>query len=151
LPYNPGALGGQPPLYSRDDLARPLGWETAGESALAAAAPEQVAGYTPVVEVDPQPVYDEAEMASAVFSEFSSLTAERPKVERTRAGLQKRVPVEAPPAAAEPLEEDLSTAHIERNPEDVRTRFSSFYSGTQRARSDVEAFEKTTHGSSLEA
>ena len=151
MPYNPGALGGQPPLYSRDDLARPLGWETAGESALAAAAPEQAAGYTPVVEVDPQPVFDEAELASAVFSEFSSLTSERPKVERTRAGLQKRVPVEVQPQAAQPAEEDLSLAHIDRNPDDVRTRFSSFYSGTQRARTDVEAFEKSTQGSALES
>lgn len=150
-PYNPGALGGQPPMYTRDDLARPLGWETAGESALAATAPEQVAGYNPVVQVDPQPVYDEAEMASAVFSEFSSLTAERPKVERTRAGLQKRRPADAPPVEVQQIEEDLSTAHIDRNPDEVRTRFSSFYSGTQRARTDVEAFEKSAYGSSYES
>jgi hypothetical protein len=150
-PYNPGALGGHPPIYSRDDLARPLGWETAGESALAATVPDQVVGYNPVVQVDPQPVFDEAEMASAVFSEFSSLTAQRPKVERTRAGLQKRRPADAPPVQVEQIEEDLSTAHIDRNPDEVRSRFSSFYSGTQRARTDVEAFEKSTYGSSYES
>lgn len=145
-PYNPGALGGTPPLYTRDDLARPVGWETAGESALAAAAPEVVSTYTPaVVQLDPEPAAydDDADLASAVFNEFSSLTSERPKVEKTRAGLTKRQRQEVAPPP-EPIEEELAIAHVERDPEEIRARFSNFYSGTQRARHDVEAFEQQT-------
>lgn len=150
-PYNPGVLGGEPPMYTRDDLARPLGWETAGETALQAAAPEQATTYHPIVQLEPQVEEPgEEDMTSAVFSELSSLSAERPKVERTRAGLQKRRPSTAPPVEVQPLEESVEVPHKERNPEEIRSRFSNFYSGTQRARHDVEVFEQSSQGSSTE-
>lgn len=146
-PYNPGVLGGEPPLYSRDDLARPLGWETAGASALQAAAPEQSKTYQPSVQLEPQPVGEDEDMASSVFSELSSLTSERPKVERTKVGLQRRRPADAPPPEVTPIEDVPETVAVTRDPETIRSRFSSFYSGTQRARTDVEAFERTTQES----
>lgn len=146
-PYNPGVLGGEPPAYSRDDLARPLGWETAGASALQAAAPEQSMSYQPAVQLEPQVVEEEEDMASSVFSELSSLTSERPKVERTKVGLQRRRPADAPPPEVTPIEDVPEAPAVQRDPETIRSRFSSFYSGTKRARTDVEAFERTTQES----
>lgn len=131
--------------FTPDQLANPVGWEAAGASALQAAEPESARSYRPVVQIDPEPVEEGsgAPDMSDVFSEFSSLTAERPKVEKTRAGLAKRQ--KAPAAerpAPEPLETEVSIPAAPRDAEAVRSRFSNFYSGTQRARSDVAAFEQ---------
>src|SRR5690606_24689769 len=65
--------------YSPDQLARPLGWEAAGASALQAAAPETATEYRPLVQIDPEPIGD-GDFASDAFSELSSLAMERPKV-----------------------------------------------------------------------
>lgn len=121
-------------VFSPDQLATPLGWEQAGASALQAAQPEVNQEYQPVVQVDPQRADGgSTDVASEVFSELSSLTAERPKVVKTSAGLTKRTPVEPKPEAAE---EPVYTPH-DRDAEGVRDRFSSFYSGTRRAREDA--------------
>jgi signal transduction histidine kinase len=146
-PYNPGTLGGEPPLYSRDDLARPLGWETAGASALQAAAPDQAASYQPSVQMDPGPVGEDEDMASSVFSELSSLSSERPKVERTKVGLQRRRPADAPAPEVTPIEDVVDAPRVSRDADTIRSRFSSFYSGTQRARTDVAEFERSTQDS----
>ncbi|MDE0572020.1 ATP-binding protein [Demequina sp. B12] len=128
--------------FSPDDLARATGWEAAGQSAIQAAEPEVSSGYQPIIQPEPLPD-DEPDMTSAVFSELSSLAAERPKVEKTRAGLQKRRPADAPPVEVKPLAaEPTATPSADRDAEAVRHRFSSFYSGTQRARSDVEAMDR---------
>ena len=97
------------------------------------------------MQIDPEPVEEDsgAPDMSDVFSEFSSLTAERPKVEKTRAGLAKRQKApEAERPAPQPLETEVSIPAAPRDAEAVRSRFSNFYSGTQRARSDVAAFEQ---------
>jgi hypothetical protein len=141
--------GGVPAMYSPDQLARPLGWEAAGESALQAAAPEAATEYRPVVQVESQQQGEgSVDFTSEVFSELSSLAAERPKVEKTRAGLVKRTPVEreAEPEAGA----DIAAAEVPRDAEAVRNRFSSFYSGTQRAREDVRSFNDSTQGSLTE-
>lgn len=153
-----GPLSGPPPafvpydagtVYSPDQLARPLGWETAGASALQAAAPEAATEYRPVVQITPDWSDSGPEdFASAVFSELSSLAAERPKVEKTSAGLQKRTPV----AREEPREEPVAAAAAApRDADAVRSRFSAFYSGTQRARDDVQNFHESTQGSLTES
>ena len=141
--------GGVPANYSPDQLARPLGWEAAGESALQAAAPEAATEYRPVVQVESQQQGGgSVDFTSEVFSELSSLAAERPKVEKTRAGLVKRTPVEREvdsvggAAVADP--------EVPRDAEAIRHRFSSFYSGTQRARDDVKNFNDSTQGSLTE-
>jgi hypothetical protein len=92
-----------------------------------------------VVDIQPAPLDGEEEGpdVSEVFSELSSLSAERPKVEKTRAGLAKRRADDAPPVEVAPIEEAPPVPAAQRNPEELRDRFSSFYSGTQRARRDV--------------
>ena len=83
------------PCTRRTSWRVPSGWEAAGASALQAAAPESATEYRPVVQISPDPSSaGQEDFASAVFSELSSLAAERPKVETTRAGLAKRTPVE---------------------------------------------------------
>lgn len=127
--------------FSPDDLANPVGWEAAGASALQAAGPEVQTSYTPKVDLDSE--QDAAPDLSSVFSEFSSLSSQRPKVEKTRAGLQKRRAVDAPPVEVKPIEEEVVVAPRNRDADAVRSRFSSFYSGTQRARSDAAEFERS--------
>ncbi len=126
--------------YSPDQLAKPLGWEEAGATALEASAPESASEYRPVVQIAPEPTqggYDAAD----VFSELSSLATKRPKVEKTKAGLVKRTPVER----AAPLDDapaaQASENSVPRDAEAVRSRFAAFYSGTQRARSATEGFD----------
>ncbi|WP_062137619.1 sensor histidine kinase [Demequina aestuarii] len=131
--------------YSPDELAKASGWEAAGASALQAAEPEGATTYQPVIQ--PDNGGDDmggADLTSAVFSELSSLAAERPKVEKTRAGLQRRRPTNADPVEVTPIQEDASLAPADRDADAVRSRFSSFYSGTKRARDDVAAFERQT-------
>ncbi|MCB2413689.1 nitrate- and nitrite sensing domain-containing protein [Demequina sp. TTPB684] len=138
-----------PMAYSPDQLARPMGWEAAGESALQAAAPEAATEYRPVVQIDPQPVGEGfADFSSEVFSELSSLASKRPKVEKTQAGLVKRTPVERS-TEPEPVAE-VAAPEVPRDADAVRNRFSSFYSGTQRARDDVKNFNDSTQGSLTE-
>lgn len=141
--------GGVPMAYSPDQLASPLGWEAAGESALQAAAPDTATEYRPVVQINSdQQAEGSVDYASEVFSELSSLAAERPKVEKTRAGLVKRTPVER---EAEPESTaDVAAPDVPRDAEAVRNRFSSFYSGTHRAREDVKNFNDSTQGSLTE-
>ena len=135
-------------VYSPDQLARPLGWETAGASALQAAAPESATEYRPVVQISPDSsISGQEDFASAVFSELSSLAAERPKVETTRAGLAKRTPVAREVVSDEPVQAAPSAP---RDAEAVRSRFSAFYSGTQRAKDDVQNFNDSTQGSLTE-
>ena len=137
-------------MYSPDQLARPLGWEAAGESALQAAAPEVATEYRPVVQIETQESSEgTGDFASDVFSELSSLAAERPKLEKTRAGLVKRTPVEK--VEEEGPTVDVATPAVPRDAESVRNRFSSFYSGTQRARDDVKNFNDSTQGSFRES
>jgi hypothetical protein len=118
-----------------------MGWEAAGASALQAAEPDVQTSYSPKVDLDSD--HGGGSDLSSVFSEFSSLSAERPKVEKTRAGLQKRRADDAPPVAVTPIDLDVVVAPRERNADDVRSRFSSFYSGTARARSDAAEFERS--------
>ncbi len=135
-------------VYSPDQLARPLGWETAGASALQAAAPESATEYRPVVQISPESNSPgQEDFASSVFSELSSLAAERPKVETTRAGLAKRTPVPLEEVSEAPVQ---TVASAPRDAEAVRSRFSAFYSGTQRARDDVHDFNESTQGSLTE-
>ncbi|MFW2512534.1 ATP-binding protein [Demequina sp. SO4-13] len=129
--------------YTPDELAQASGWETAGASALEAAEPDGATTYQPVIQPDNNGDGG-ADLTSAVFSELSSLASERPKVEKTRAGLQRRRPADAAPVEVRPIEEDASLAPAERDADAVRSRFSSFYSGTKRARDDVAAFERQT-------
>ena len=141
--------GGLPAMYSPDQLARPLGWEAAGESALQAAAPEAATEYRPVVQVESQQQGGgSVDFTSEVFSELSSLAAERPKVEKTRAGLVKRTPVER--EADSEGSADVAEPEVPRDAEAIRHRFSSFYSGTHRARDDVKNFNDSTQGSLTE-
>ena len=135
--------------YSPDQLASPLGWETAGASALQAAAPEATISYRPVVQITPGGGDSgDGDYASAVFSELSALVAERPKVEKTSAGLQKRTPVAREEPAREP---EHPAVQAPRDAEAVRSRFSAFYSGTQRARDDAQNFSDTTRQSPTES
>jgi len=146
----PSAFGPDHPgvTYSPDQLARPLGWETAGASALQAAAPESATEYRPVVQISPDSgLSGQEDFTSAVFSELSSLAAERPKVETTRAGLAKRTPVAREAVPDEPVQAAPSAP---RDAEAVRSRFSAFYSGTQRAKDDVQNFNDSTQGSLTE-
>ena len=129
--------------YSPDQLASPLGWEAAGASALQAAAPEAATSYRPVVQISPESGESaDVDYVSAVFSELSSLVSERPKVATTRAGLTKRTPVAREKPAPEP---EQAVAQAPRDAEAVRSRFSAFYSGTQRARDDAHHSHGTTH------
>ncbi len=136
--------------YSPDQLASPLGWEVAGQSALQAAAPDSTTEYRPVVQIDPQSQAEgSVDYVTDVFSELSSLAAERPKLEKTPAGLVKRTPVaretEPGPSA------DVAEPEVPRDAEAVRNRFSSFHSGTQRGRRDVKTFKDSTQGSLTES
>ncbi len=146
----PSALGHDPlgTVYSPDQLARPLGWETAGASALQAAAPDSAIEYRPVVQISPDSnSMGQEDYASAVFSELSSLASQRPQVETTRAGLAKRTPVAREIVPDEPVQGPPTPP---RDAEAVRNRFLAFYSGTQRARDDVRNFNNSTQGSLTE-
>ncbi|WP_082227281.1 sensor histidine kinase [Demequina rhizosphaerae] len=131
----------EPQQFSPEDLAEAHGWEAAGASALAAATDETVeTSYAPVLDTEHSSGRtwdDDADLQHAVFSELSSLSASRPKVEKTKAGLQKRRRPEETPVEATPLEDEVTLSPKERDAEAVRSRFSSFYSGTQRARTDA--------------
>ncbi|WP_084079385.1 ATP-binding protein [Demequina sp. NBRC 110057] len=129
--------------FSAEELAQAHGWEAAGESALQAAAPESATTYQPIIRPEERDGGD-TDVASAVFSELSSLAAERPKIEKTRAGLQKRRQSDAPPVEVKPLEEEVAVTPAERDADAVRNRFSAFYSGTQRARQDAADFDRAT-------
>jgi hypothetical protein len=133
-----GSHAGQ---FTPDDLASPVGWEAAGASALQAAAPDVQTSYSPKVDLDTGA--GAGVDLSSVFSEFSSLSSSRPKVEKTRAGLQKRRGADAPAVVVKPIEDEVVVAPRERDADAVRSRFSSFYSGTQRARSDAAEFERS--------
>ncbi len=85
---------------------------------------------------------------SEVFSELSSLSAERPKVEKTQAGLAKRRAEGAPPVEVTPIEQEPAATPANRDADQMRERFSSFYSGTQRARRDVEEMDGQAHRAS---
>jgi hypothetical protein len=152
--YEGAEYGAAAQAYSPDEFAKPYGWEGAGANALAAASGETVqTGYSPEAYVPTAPTLPdgtEAEMTSAVFSEFTSLATERPKVQRTKAGLQRR----AKPPETEPEEIPVPPAPAEaevkpvaRDPEAVRSSFSNFHSATSRARdsegegSDVHSAE----------
>ncbi len=123
--------------YSADQFAHPYGWERAGASALEAASGETIQGsYSPEAYMPTAPILpdgSEAEMTSAVFSEFSSLVTERPKIQRTKVGLQVRTKSEEEQAASIPIEE-IEVKSIPRDPEAIRLSFSSFHSATNRAR-----------------
>ncbi|MDN4487604.1 ATP-binding protein [Demequina sp. SYSU T00039] len=126
--------------FTPEQLANPMGWEAAGQSAIAEADGDSGV-YTPIIDTESpsgrSAADDEADLARDVFAELSSLSESRPKVEKTKAGLQKRrKPAEVEPEVT-PLDEEVTLAHKERDAEAVRNRFSSFYSGTQRARSDA--------------
>ncbi|WP_042215457.1 ATP-binding protein [Demequina mangrovi] len=132
--------------YSPDELAQPSGWASAGASALAAAGSDNGAGgYQPVVDTEHSSgrVFsdDDADMTRMAFSELSSLSELRPTVEKTKAGLQKRRSPEAAPVEVKPITEEVSLAPKERDADAVRSRFSSFYSGTQRARTDAAGLD----------
>src|SRR5690606_21182387 len=65
--------------YSIDDLAQPRGWESAGLSAVSAEDESGYIGYSPEAFEAPLPVPEdttaqEGDVASAVFSELSSLS-----------------------------------------------------------------------------
>ena len=134
--------------FTPDELASPFGWEAAGASALAAAAPDVATEYQPIVDVQSEEEQEagpaQPDFTSAVFTELSSLAQERPKVEKTSAGLQRRRASDAPTPEVKPIEPDVQLSHKERDADEVRSRFSSFYSGTQRARHDVAEFEQRT-------
>lgn len=145
-PAAPEPTPAQPAAFSPEQLANPLGWEAAGASALEAATFEAAATtYEPRLDTDhPSGRYyadEEADLTRSVFSELSSLSESRPKVEKTRAGLQKRRAVTEKPVEVTPIAEEVTLTPKDRDAEAVRHRFSSFYSGTQRARSDVEELE----------
>ena len=128
--------------FTPDELANPFGWEQAGASALLANEPEAATEYQPVVDTHSDGTPAQEELTSQVFSEFSSLATERPKLETTRAGLQRRRSVDAPAPDVKPIEQEVQLTPKDRDADEVRSRFSSFYSGTQRARSDVAEFEQ---------
>lgn len=132
--------------FTPDQLADATGWQAAGASALQAAQPDVAKSYQPVViQPDESGAGSDADVTSAVFSEFSSLAAERPKVERTRAGLERRRPSDAKPVEVKPIEETPEIVPVKRDADAIRSRFSSFYSGTQRARDDVADFDRRAH------
>lgn len=127
-----------PVMFTPEDLASPHGWEAAGAHAVTAAGEEAVA-YQPVTKAvqSAEPEDDDGSPDfSSVFSEFSSLANERPKIEKTRAGLQRRRPEGAEPVEPVALAPAATGPQPERDAEAVRTRFSAFYSGTQRARAE---------------
>ena len=131
--------------YTPDQLADATGWEAAGASALQAAQPDVATSYQPVIQPDDSGPGGGADLTSAVFSEFSSLASERPKVEKTRAGLERRRPSDAKPVEVTPIAETPEIMPVERDADAIRDRFSSFYSGTQRARDDVAIFDGRAH------
>lgn len=131
--------------YTPDQLADATGWQAAGASALQAAQPDVATSYQPVIQPDESGAGGGADLTSAVFSEFSSLASERPKVEKTRAGLERRRPSDAKPVEVTPIAETPEIAPTERDADAIRDRFSSFYSGTQRARDDVAIFDGRAH------
>src|SRR5690606_667309 len=119
------------------------GWQAAGASALQAAQPDVATSYQPVIiQPDDGDGRGDADLASAVFSEFNSLASERPKVEKTRAGLERRRPSDAKPVEVKPIEDNVGIAPVKRDADAIRERFSSFYSGTQRARSHVATHDQ---------
>jgi hypothetical protein len=134
--YATDAYGTAVQEYSADQFAQPYGWEDAGASALAAASGETTQGlYSPEAFMPTAPSLpdgSEAEMTSAVFSELSSLSVERPRVVRTKAGLQRRTKEEGETIPM-PIEE-IEVKAISRDPEAIRSSFSSFHSATNRAR-----------------
>ena len=125
---------------SPDQLATPMGWESAGASAVEGSV---LPSYQPVM--DPEPVSpgpQEDDYASEVYSEFNSLSSERPTVDRTRAGLQRRQPT-APSAVPQPAPEpEPVAAQAQRDPDAIRAQFSQFYAATQRARTDAQALHE---------
>lgn len=127
--------------YTPDQLAGATGWQAAGASALQAAQPDVATSYQPVIQPDDSGPGSAADLTSAVFSEFSSLASERPKVEKTRAGLERRRPRNAKPVEVKPIAETPDIAPTKRDADAIRNRFSSFYSGTKRARDDVAVFD----------
>ena len=143
FPQPQDASAAETQAYTPEDLAHSHGWEAAGASALQAAEPEATTSYQPIILPEPRDGVD-MDYASAAFSELSSLASERPKIEKTRAGLQKRRSADAPPVEVKPLEESVEVAPSQRDADAVRHRFSAFYSGTQRARQDAEEFDRAT-------
>ncbi len=130
-----------PARVTPEQLAEPTGWESAGESALAASDKAAPTVYQPVIDTEHSSgrsfADDEADLTRSVFSELNSLSESRPKVDKTKAGLQRRQrPADAPDEVT-PIEDEVTLAPKERDAEAVRDRFSSFYSGTQRAREDA--------------
>ncbi|WP_084128563.1 ATP-binding protein [Demequina sp. NBRC 110055] len=142
-PEEPAAATPGEQHYTPEELATAHGWEAAGASALQAAEPEQTTSYQPIIQPEPRDG-DDMDYASAAFSELSSLASERPKIEKTRAGLQKRRASDAPPVEVKKLDEEVEVAPAQRDADAVRSRFSAFYSGTQRARQDAEEFDRAT-------
>ncbi len=136
----------EPPPPSYDQMPPPvapdLGWEAAGAQAVGYMGQDpDFGGYSPQayeMAPPPPPMPDEseieAEVTTAAFSELSSLAYERPKVERTRAGLTKREKV---PEAQQQDLGDGSIKPAERDADAVRSRYASFYSGTNRAKEDA--------------
>ncbi|WP_297084064.1 hypothetical protein [uncultured Demequina sp.] len=141
---SPATPAPQQQSYSPEQLARPDGWEAAGADALQAAEPEVTTSYQPVLQPEESSGGFGGDMTSDVFSELSSLASERPKIEKTRAGLQRRRAKDAAPVEVKPIDEDVSIAPATRDADAVRDRFSSFYSGTQKARDDAAAFARQT-------
>lgn len=135
--------------YTPDQLADATGWQAAGASALQAAQPDIATSYQPIIQPDESGGGSDADLTSAVFSEFSSLAAERPKVEKTRAGLERRRPSNAKPVEVKPIEDTPEIVPVKRDADAIRDRFSSFYSGTQRARDDVAVFDSRAHASEV--
>ncbi len=120
-------------------------WRDAGAEAVQEFAQDSTfGGYEPVAFVEPSPeqlAYQadqqelEAEAITAAFSELSSLSVERPNVQRTSVGLARREKV-----ADQPAPTPIDAGHLApapRDPEQVRDRYTSFYSGSNRARQDV--------------
>lgn len=125
---------------SPDQLAKPLGWESAGASAVEGSA---LPSYQPVIDPEPvSPEPQEDDYASEVYSEFNSLSSERPTVDRTRAGLQRRQPAAPAPAARPAPEPEPVAAQAQRDPDAIRAQFSQFYAATQRARTDAQALHE---------
>ena len=143
------APAGPQGTYTPDQLADAAGWEAAGASALQASQPDVAVSYQPVIQPEESGAGSDADVASAVFSEFSSLASERPKVEKTRAGLERRRPSNAKPVEVTPIEDTPTIAPAKRDAEAIRSRFTSFYSGTQRARDDVATFDRSAHSSEV--
>lgn len=128
--------------FTPDELADATGWQAAGASALQAAQPEVATSYQPIIQPEEGGGDGDADVTSAVFSEFSSLATERPKVEKTRAGLERRRPTNAKPVEIKPIKDSVTITPAKRDADEIRKRFSSFYSGTQRARDDVATHDR---------